>query len=95
MPGGGLQPETGISNLKKFWFPDGASPMVVTHFEHDVDDVDVSDEIGVLSGRYAMSFTYENQSIAQSGNYLIVARNSAGGWRIIRMIWNDKPMTEV
>jgi len=95
MPGGGLQPEDGISNLKKFWFPDGAPPTIVTHFEHDVADVDVSGDIGVLSGRYTLSFTYENQSMAQAGNYMIVAKNGVGGWRIIRMIWNDQALTEV
>lgn len=95
MPGGGLLPEDGINNLKKFWFPDGASPTIVTHFTHEIDEVDMSGDLGVVSGRYTLSFTYENQSIAQAGNYLFVAEHSARGWRIKRMIWNDQPLTEV
>lgn len=95
MPGGGLHPESGLANLKNFWFPDGASPTYVTHFTHEIDDVDISGDLGVVSGRYTLSFTYENQSITQAGNYLIVAENGAGGWRIKRMIWNDQPLTEV
>lgn len=95
MPGGGLAPENGVANLKNFWFPQGAPPTVVTHFTHDIDEVELSGDLGVVSGRYALSFTYENQSIAQAGNYLFVAKSTAKGWRIKRMIWNDQPLTEV
>lgn len=95
MPGGGLPPEDGIQNLKNFWFPDGASPTTVTHFTHDIDDIDVSGELGVVSGRYTLSFVYENQTVSQAGNYLIVAETAGGEWRIKRMIWNDQPLTEV
>lgn len=95
MPGGGLPPEDGIGNLKNFWFPDGASPTAVSHFTHTIDEVELSGDLGVVSGRYTLSFTYDSQSITQAGNYLIVAKNGAGGWRIKRMIWNDQPLTEV
>jgi hypothetical protein len=95
MPGGGLPPESGLANLKNFWFPDGAPPTFVTHFTHEIDEIELADDLGVVSGRYTLSFTYENQSITQAGNYLFVAENSANGWRIKRMIWNDQPLTEV
>ena len=95
MPGGGLPSENGVANLKNFWFPEGAAPTIVTHFTHEIDEVEMSGDLGVVSGRYTLSFTYENQSIAQAGNYLFVAKNRAGGWRIKRMIWNDQPLTEV
>ena len=95
MPGGGLSPEVGIANLKNFWFPDGAPPTIVNHFTHDIAHTDISGNLGVISGRYALSFTYENQSIAQAGNYLIVAEHGVAGWRIRRMIWNDQPLTDV
>jgi len=95
LPGGGAPPEDGIANVRKFWFPEGAPPTIVTHFTHEIGDIELSGDIGVVSGRYTLSFTYENQSIAQAGNYLFVAKNSPGGWRIKRMIWNDQPLTEV
>jgi ketosteroid isomerase-like protein len=95
MPGGGLPPESGIGNLKNFWFPENAAPTRVTHFTHQIDDVDLSGELGVVSGRYTLSFTYDDQSITQAGNYVIVAEGAAGKWRIKRMIWNDQPLTEV
>lgn len=95
MPGGGAPREEGLSALKNFWFPDGASPTLVTHFTHDIKNIDLAGDIGVISGRYALSFSYENQSAAQAGNYLIVAKNGASGWRIVRMIWNDQPLTDV
>lgn len=95
MPGGGLAPESGIGNLKKFWFPDGAAPTIVTHFTHEIDDIELSGDLGVVSGRYTLSFTYDNQSISQTGNYVFVAEGAAGKWRIKRMIWNDQPLTEI
>lgn len=95
MPGGGLRPEEGTENLKSFWFPEGASPTIVNHFEHAIDDVAIDGNLGVVSGRYTLSFTYDNQTVSQAGNYLIVAEGGAGGWRITRMIWNDQPLTEV
>ncbi|HNR76837.1 MAG TPA: nuclear transport factor 2 family protein [Parvularculaceae bacterium] len=95
LPGGGSPPEDGIGNLRNFWFPEGAAPTFVTHFEHDIADVDIAGGLGVVSGRYTLAFTYENQSMAQAGNYMIVAKNDAKGWRIVRMIWNDQPLTEV
>jgi len=95
MPGGGSPPEIGIDNLKNFWFPDGAPPTLVTHFTHDIDDIDLSGDLGVVSGRYTLSFSYQDQMVAQAGNYLIVARHRSEGWRINRMIWNDQPLTDV
>jgi hypothetical protein len=95
MPGGGLAPEVGIVNLKNFWFPDGAPPTIVTQFTHAIEDVDLSQDLGIIAGRYTLNFTYENQSVAQAGNYLFVARNTSNGWRITRMIWNDQQLTEV
>ena len=95
MPGGGLPPESGVANLKNFWFPKDAPPTVVTHFTHDIGDIETSAELGVVSGRYTLSFTYQDQSIARAGNYLIVARLRPEGWRINRMIWNDQPLTDV
>jgi hypothetical protein len=95
MPGGGLPPEAGLRNLKNFWFPEGAAPTVVTHFAHDIDGVEISGDMGFVSGRYTLSFVYENQTISQAGNYLIIADHGPSGWKIKRMIWNDQPLTEV
>lgn len=95
MPGGGLPPAEGLKSLREFWFPDGGGPTKVTHFTHEIDSVDVAAPIGVVSGRYTMSFAHEGQSVTQAGNYMIVAVQAGGGWRIKRMIWNDAPLTEV
>jgi ketosteroid isomerase-like protein len=95
LPGGGLSPEEGVENIKKFWFPEGAGQTLVTHFTRDIDAVDVSGGLGVVSGRYTLSFIYEGQSMTQAGNYMFVAEATGSGWRITRMIWNDQPLTEV
>lgn len=95
MPGGGATTETGIGDLKNFWFPADGAPASVTHFTHEIGDIDQSGNLGVIAGRYTLSFTYDNQSVTQVGNYLFVAENGAQGWRIKRMIWNDQSLTDV
>lgn len=95
MPGGGLPPEEGIARLKEFWFPDGAAATTVTHFTHEIGDIDISGPLGFVSGRYTLSFLSDGQPVTQTGSYLIVAEDDGGKWRIKNMIWNDQSLTEV
>jgi ketosteroid isomerase-like protein len=95
MPGGGGTPAEGLEDIAAFWFPTGASPTSVTHFNRDIESVEVAGDLGIVSGRYTLSFTHEGRTHSQSGNYMFVARFEAGAWRITRMIWNDQPLTDV
>ncbi len=95
MPNGAAGPEEGVSSLRRFWFPDDAPATTVSTFERQIDDIDVSGDLGVVSGRYVLSFTYGGQSLTQKGAYVLVANKSGGSWRISRMIWNDAPLTDV
>jgi len=95
MPGEGMAPAKGQKALGEFWFPDGEPPTEVSHFTHDIEAVDIAGDLGVVSGRYTLSFDYSERSFAQNGNYLFVARRISGEWKIMRMIWNDQPLTDV
>lgn len=95
MPGGGGAPAEGVEDITAFWFPAEASPTAVTHFNREIESVDITGDLGVVSGRYTLSFTYDGRSFSQRGNYMFVARYDAGAWRITRMIWNDQPLTDV
>ncbi len=95
MPGGGVQPEAGVDSLQNFWFPEGQPPKQVSHFTHEIDQIEASESLAVVAGRFTLSFTYEGQSYGQAGNYLFVAGKNGDTWRIKRMIWNDQPLTEV
>ncbi|MFN0025127.1 MAG: nuclear transport factor 2 family protein [Parvularculaceae bacterium] len=95
MPNGAAGPEEGVSSLRRFWFPDDAPATTVSTFERQIDDIDVSGDLGVVSGRYVLSFTYGGQSLTQKGAYVLVANKTGGSWRISRMIWNDAPLTDV
>jgi ketosteroid isomerase-like protein len=95
MPDGAAGPEEGISSLRGFWFPDDAPATTVSHFEREIDDVEVNGDLGVVSGRYVLRFRYDGRDMTQKGNYILVARYGGGAWRIKRMIWNDAPLTDV
>lgn len=95
MPDGAAGPEEGVSSLRRFWFPDDAPATTVSHFERQIDDIEVNGDLGVVSGRYVLSFRYDGRDMTQKGNYILVARYGGGAWRIKRMIWNDAPLTDV
>ncbi|HBS31157.1 MAG TPA: hypothetical protein DEA40_05370 [Parvularcula sp.] len=95
IPDGAAGPEKGISSLRRYWFPDDAPSTTVTHFDREIDAIDVEGDLGVVSGRYVLSFSYDGRDLTQKGNYVLVARYSGGAWKIQRMIWNDAPLTDV
>lgn len=95
MPDGAAGPEEGLSSLRRFWFPDDAPATTVSHFEREIDAIEVEGNLGVVSGRYVLSFSYDGRELTQKGNYVLVARYAGGAWRIKRMIWNDAPLTDV
>lgn len=91
MPGAGLEPREGLNALRRFWFPTGAPPTIVTRFEHDITGVDAGGALGVLRGRYRLHFNYDGASYARIGNYQFAARRQQdGAWLISQMIWNDR-----
>ncbi len=95
MPDGAAGPEEGISSLRRFWFPEDAPATTVSHFDREIDDIEIEGDLGVVSGRYVLSFRYDGREMTQKGNYVLVARYRGGAWRIKRMIWNDAPLTDV
>lgn len=95
MPDGAAGPEEGLPSLRRFWFPDDAPATTVSHFERQIDAVELDGNLGVVSGRYVLSFSYDGRDLTQKGNYVLVARYAGGAWRIKRMIWNDAPLTDV
>jgi len=95
MPDGAAGPEEGVASLRRFWFPEDAPSTTVSHFERSIDAVDVDGNLGVVSGRYVLSFRYDGRDLTQKGNYILVARYAGGAWKIRRMIWNDAPLTDV
>lgn len=93
LPGGGTDPKEGLSEIRAFWFPEGAPPTNVRSFEHVVHGVDVQDGLGVVHGRSRLDFEYGGQETVQEGNFLIVARRAeTGEWKITRMIWNNRTL---
>lgn len=95
MPDGAAGPEEGLSSLRQFWFPDDAPSTTVSHFDRAIDAIEIEGDLGVVSGRYVLSFNYDGRDLTQKGNYVLVARYSGGAWKIRRMIWNDAPLTDV
>ncbi len=95
MPDGAAGPEEGVASLRRFWFPDDASSTTVSHFDREIDAIEIEGDLGVVSGRYVLSFSYDGRDLTQKGNYVFIARHAGGVWKIRRMIWNDAPLTDV
>lgn len=93
MPGGGAEPRQGLQALENFWFPEGAPPTNVRTFEHEIQGLEVSGDLGVVHGRFRLDFEYDGKEFSQVGNFLISAsRQDAGEWRIQQMIWNNRTL---
>lgn len=90
MPGGGLAPRRGKNEIRTFWFPSNAPSTKVEKFEHIINGVESSDNLGVIHGRFVLEFKSGGQHVRESGNYLIVARRTPNEpWRIAELIWNN------
>jgi|TARA_R110002073_G_scaffold34456_2_gene102238 ketosteroid isomerase-like protein len=89
MPGRGLEPRTGMDEIRGFWFPDGYPPTQVLEFSHDIAGINGNSHQAVIHGRSFLHFEYNGIERRQGGNYLIVARQHEGEWLISHMIWND------
>lgn len=94
MPGLGTSPARGRAAISQFWFPAGP-PTVITRFEHQIDAIETHGDLGFVSGRQRLDFTYGPSATRQEGNYMFVARRQGdGSWRIRRMIWNNRTLQD-
>ena len=95
MPGAGWNPHQGLDAIREFWFPDAASPTIVTEFEPGSDEIDGYGRFATVRGRYHLKFGFEGQNYHQAGNYMMsMEKQDDGRWLIDNFIWNDKRVEE-
>lgn len=99
MPHHGVEPIEGIDAIKKFWWPEGASPSGVLQYNIEPSEIYGSSELAFVRARFSLVYWYgedtERQESSMEGNYLaILKRGQDENWRIFRAIWND-PVAEV
>lgn len=85
-------PIKGMSEIKKFWYPNDGSRTKITAFTAQLEEVQGSGDLAYLRGTSQIAFTYEkdgNKSeLTNHGMFLTIAqRQSAGVWRITHQMW--------
>jgi uncharacterized protein (TIGR02246 family) len=99
MPHHGVAPVKGVEAIRRFWWPPDSPPVSVSRIRLVPEEISGEAGLGYVRGRFSLVFTMEGaegtQTFSNEGNYLMIVRKEAGGWRIARYIWNDPvPQTE-
>ena len=92
----GSKPLRGIPAIRSYWWPDDGSRTRITSFERDVDEIEGTRRLAFLRGTASLSWVYEKdgKQTSQTGrstDLLLLSRDAAGRWRVIRQMWNVLP----
>ncbi|HSM35784.1 MAG TPA: SgcJ/EcaC family oxidoreductase [Longimicrobiales bacterium] len=91
---GGMEPLSGETDIRAFWWPDDGSTTTITAYDIVVREVEGSGELAYLRGEGALEFTYtgadgESSDLTSRATHLSVARRGEDGtWRIARRAWS-------
>lgn len=95
LPHWGDDPVVGVPAIHAFWWPPDAPATRVLHFTMQPEEIDGAQDLAFAHGRYALTFEVPSREgprrVTTGGNYLMVFRREARGWRISHRIWNDPP----
>ena len=92
----GSKPLRGIPAIRSYWWPDDGSRTRITSFERDVDEIEGTRRLAFLRGTASLSWVYEKDSkqtsqTSRSTDLLLLSRDAAGRWHVIRQMWNVLP----
>ena len=97
IPHHGVGAVVGDEAIRGFFWPTDGPGVSVTNFTLTSVEITGNDGLGVIRGRFSLSFSLENdpEVFSNDGNYVMILRKrSNGSWRISHYIWND-PVPEV
>lgn len=82
----------GSKDISAYWFPNDGSVTKITGFDRKIDEIEGTTKLAFLRGTASLSWTYEKDGkktaqTSRSIDLLILARDSAGHWHVIRQIW--------
>jgi uncharacterized protein (TIGR02246 family) len=95
LPHHGLAPVVGATAIRAWWWPSGATPTVLHHFEMQVDDVGGDAAIAFARGRQSLEWSTGEKRSRNAGTFLMLFRKSGGRWRITHQMWSDPPNERV
>jgi ketosteroid isomerase-like protein len=92
----GAQPVAGVPAIRSYWFPADGSHTRITGFTRDPIELDGSGRMAFFRGDAHLAWVYEKAgartaSSSHSMDLVIVAKDTAGRWHIIRQIWATVP----
>ena len=95
MPPNGT-PVVGVGAIKDYWWPADGSHTRITTFTRDIAEIEGTPELAYLRGAASLGWLYrkdgrESAQTSRSTDFVVLAADSTGQWRIIRQIWNQLP----
>jgi len=93
---GGMEPISGLGNIRAFWFPDDGSTTTITRFSSTTEITGGSGTLAYAIGEGELEFTYEidgdaSDFVSRSVHMTIYELLPNGDWKIARRIWHALP----
>lgn len=87
-----MQPLTGDSAIRGYWWPTDGSTTRITSFTWEVNEVQGGGGMAYTRGLSTLTWTYEKDTVRQtsttrSPNLTVLRRESDGTWRITHQMW--------
>ena len=95
LPPGG-RPVEGVRAIRAYWWPEDGSHTRITAFTRELAEVQGTPDLAWFRGDAALRWVYANNGkeasqTSRSTDLVLLAPDSAGGWRIIRQMWSPAP----
>jgi uncharacterized protein (TIGR02246 family) len=92
----GSKPVRGLPAIRSYWWPRDGSHTQITSFDHRIDEIEGTRQLAFLRATASLSWIYEKDGhqtaqTSRSIDLLLLARDSAGHWHVIRQMWNTLP----
>jgi uncharacterized protein (TIGR02246 family) len=92
----GSKPVRGLPAIRSYWWPVDGSHTRITSFDRHIDEIEGTRQLAFLRGTASLSWIYEKDGhqtaqTSRSIDLLLLARDSAGHWHVIRQMWNTLP----
>ena len=92
----GSKPMAGIDAIRAYWFPTDGSHTRITSFDRKIDEIEGTRQLAFLRGTATLAWDYEKDGqktsqTSRSIDLLLLRRDAAGRWHVIRQIWSALP----
>ncbi|MBV9960372.1 MAG: SgcJ/EcaC family oxidoreductase, partial [Acidobacteria bacterium] len=89
----GNQPLNGIPAIRAYWWPQDGSRTLINAFDRRIDEIEGTRQLAFMRGTASLSWTYEKdgrvtKQTSRSIDLMLLTRDAAGRWRVIRQMWN-------